>query len=329
MDSNRTKERIGINAVSRTVEVDWASGWQEYEAQNDDAVDGIILMRKGRDNPTDTGGVVFVQVKCGGNGYRSDQRQYPDHLCIALGEQYIRNHQPRWNRLPGPVVLIFVDDTIDKRLPPAWWVNLRDPNCISPSNGGNILIPKSQRFGHHAKGMFHSLCGPGPADRRLKTISLSRQQLVPIRLGSSESLRNDAWEFYKEWRHDDTSRFHSELGEILVNRVGWKHLTRKGRSPERIIHSWLLLGAAREMVRQDANALYLGHAKVTTVSGGLTKIVDYLGLKANIVFPHRHQSMVQVVLKRQRLLNTKYRGAGAEKLWFYSVFEPRRGMELS
>ncbi|MGY0552003.1 DUF4365 domain-containing protein [Vreelandella sp. 2A-K22] len=328
MANNRTKERIGVNLVQRIVETDWESGWQEYAAQNDDAVDGIILMRKGSKHQADTGGVVFVQVKCGGDGYRQDQKQYPDHLCISLGKGYLEKHLPRWKKVPGPVVLIFVDDTISRKAPPAWWVDLRS-DCISPTNQGLVMIPKSQRFGHHAKGDFHSLCGPGPSDRQLMTIKLKREDQVPIQLGRNESLRSDAWEFYKRWREDHEACFHDEFGFIAVNRVGWKHITRIGRSPERIVQSWLLLGAARQMILQNANTAYLGHARVDRLPSGATRIVDYLGLRANVTFPHRHQSVVQVVLKRQRILDTDYGDREKQKVWFYSVYEPRRGMQAA
>ncbi len=42
-------------------------------------------MRKGTAKPADTGGIVFVQVKCGGDGYSKDQKQHPDHVGVALG----------------------------------------------------------------------------------------------------------------------------------------------------------------------------------------------------------------------------------------------------
>lgn len=327
MKNNRTKEAIGINAVRTIVQNDWESGWQEYTAQNDDAVDGIILMRKGSKNPADTGGVVFVQVKCGGNGYLKNQQQYPNHLCIQLGKEYVEKHMPRWNRVPGPAVLIFVDDTLNNKSTQSWWVDLKS-NCVSPTNKGIILIPKKQKFGHHTKGVFHSLCGPGPSDRQLTTIRLTKESQLKIKLGKNESLRNDAWEFYKNWREDKSTCHHDEIGFINVNRVGWKHLTRRGRSHERIVQSWLLLGAARQMVSQNAINSYLGHAQVDKLASGATRIIDYLGLKANVIFPYRHQSVVQVVLKRQRILDAEFGNGESQKIWFYSVYEPRRGMHL-
>ncbi|WP_428567266.1 MAG: DUF4365 domain-containing protein [Solidesulfovibrio sp. DCME] len=321
--SNRTTERIGINAVSKIVECNWESGWQEYSAHNDDAVDGIILMRRGTKEPIDTGGVVYVQVKCGGNGYRRDQKQYPNHIGIQLGKKYIEKHRPRWMKTLGPMILIFVDDTIDSNTPSAWWANLRDEESYSPTNQGMILIPKAQRFAHHSKGDFHKLCGPTTRDRQLEEIKLSRNDLVLPRLGKDESLRNDAWNFYKNWRDDPKARSNPVLGEILVNRVGWKHITRKSRLPERIIQSWLLLGAAKVMTYTCKKIFNLGHARYIIFPDGNVNIVDYLGFRATVSFPHRHHSVLQVILRRSRLIGPQYEGT---KIWFYSVYEMRRGI---
>jgi len=324
--SNRVKERIGIGAVSRIVEVAWESGWQEYSASNDDAIDGVVLLRKGHLRPTDTGGLVFVQVKCGGDGYRDDQKQYPNHICVKLGPDYVANHKPRWARVPGPAVLIFVDDVVDKMDPPAWWVDLRSQDAYSPTNPGVVLVPKSQRFAHHTKGEFHRLCGTGTHDRLLRRYSLSREDCVLPVLGASESLRNDAWLFYKKWREDFDSRLSPCLGPVLVNRVGWKHITRQGRLPERIVQSWLLLGAAKKLITESQDFYTLGHARKTTFADGNTVVEDYLGLRGVVAFPYRDQSVVQVVLRRSRLLTPGERFPASEKIWFYSVYELRRGV---
>ena len=328
MTSNRVKERIGINFVAKTVEVDWESGWQEYAAQNDDAIDGVILMRRGTKRPSDTGGVVFVQVKCGGNGYRQDQVQYPNHLCIALGKDYIDAHRPRWMKVPGPATLVFVDDTVSKQQPLAWWADLKASESYSPTNAGVILVPKTQKFAHHTKSEFHRLCGSGPADRPLEKLRLDRLDTLLPKLGKTESLRDDAWAFYKSWRADLSACRHSSLGQVLVNRVGWKHITRRGRLPERIVQSWLLLGAARAMVSNCGKVFNLGHAKYRTLPDGNIKVVDYLGLRATVFFSYRHHSVVQVVLRRSRLLSPLNQQVERQKIWFYSVYELRRGMGI-
>lgn len=325
--SNRVKGRIGINRVASLVEGIWECGWQEYAPQNDDAFDGVIILRRGKKRPVDTGGLVFVQVKCGGDGYRQDQKQYPDHICVALGSEYIAAHRERWQVSPGPAVLVFVDDTINRETPPAWWVNLKDQASYSPTNAGMILLPKNQQFSHHTKGNFHKLCGYGPQDRKLQQIKLTRAETIIPQLGKSESIRNDAWNFYKNWRADPIACTNPILGLILVNRVGWKHITRPGRFPERILQSWTLLGAAQKIVRGSGQIFNLGHAKTITLRDGNLYTVEYLGLRAVVVFPHRHHAVVQVVLKRSRLVSPGNTHAERDKVWFYSVYELRRASQ--
>src|SRR5471032_778028 len=325
--NNRVKERIGINAVSRIVETLWESGWQEYSAANDDAIDGVILLRRGSAQPKDSGGIVFVQVKCGGNGYRKDQLQYPDHIGVALGKEYIETHRPRWELAPGPAVLVFVDDTKSRMDPPSWWVDLKDQTAYSPTNGGMILIPKSQRFAHHTKGDFHRLCGAGTHDRILSVVDLSRAETLIPRLGKGESLRDDAWAYYKNWRADAAARHNPKLGEILINRTGWKHITRRDRLPERIMQSWLLLGAAKKIIETEKNVINFGRVKKQVLKDGNTLVEDYLGLRAAVTFSYRHHAVVQVVLKRSRVIcpDPSWRGSDRQKIWFYSVYEVRRG----
>jgi hypothetical protein len=325
MTSNLVKSRIGINKVSTTVENLWESGWQEYAAQNDDAFDGIIILKRGSKKPAATGGIIFVQVKCGSDGYKKIQKQYPNHIGVALGEEYIDAHIPRWNSAPGPAVLIFVDDETSKTNPNAYWVDLRMDASYSPSNSGMILIPKSQRFSHHSKGDFHRLCGVNPIDRALEEITLSRTDGFIPNLGFKSSLRADAWKFYADWKNSPAIDNNPALGPILVNRVGWDHITRANRLPERVAQSWHLLGAAKKMITSCTNYWTLGNASSKTFSNGSTEVTDYLGLRAKVTFPHRHHSVVQVILRRSRVTATITNEAISQKIWFYSVYELRRG----
>jgi hypothetical protein len=173
------------------------------------------------------------------------------------------------------------------------------------------------------------MCGPRIADINLKILKIARDQMMPIRLGKNESIRNDAWSFYKNWRDDGNLCIHPDLGYIIVNRVGWKHMTRKGRSQDRIINSWLLLGVAKQMVIQGANVFYLGHSNVENIEDNVIKIIDYLALRSIVVMPHRQETMVQVVLKRCRYINKCYTEPVSQKIWLYSIFEPRRGMKIN
>lgn len=326
MVSNLVKSRIGINKVSTTVENLWESGWQEYAAQNDDAFDGVIIMKRGTKKPAATGGMVFVQVKCGSDGYKKIQKQYPNHIGVELGKDYLESHLPRWQKAAGPAVLIFVDDETSKTNPNAYWVNLRLANTYSPTNAGMILIPVGQRFSHHSKGDFHRLCGSDPADKVLEEIALNRKDSFIPGLGAKNSLRVDAWTFYSEWKNAKSLDINPTLGPILVNRLAWDHMTRASRLPERVAQSWLLLGAAKSMITKCTNYWTLGNATSKIYADGSTEVTDYLGLRAKVSFPHRHHSVVQVVLKRSRLTTTGIsRHPTRQKIWFYSVYELRRG----
>jgi hypothetical protein len=195
--SNSQKEAVGIRVVATFVREPWDCRWQEYEARNDNGIDGVVIMRKGQ---RETGGVVFVQVKCGGDGYRSDQAQYPNHIGVKLGPAYVEEHKGRWLATPGPCVIVFVDDKEDKKNPPAWWGNLKDASLYSPTNQGMLLLPKAQRFGAHSKGDFHKLCGSRPIDTALPVLEASREDLIVPR--SKETLHQAARGFYKAWSQE-------------------------------------------------------------------------------------------------------------------------------
>ena len=70
----------------------------------------------------------------------------------------------------------------------------------------------------------------------------------------------------------------------------------------------------------------LGRATIKTSESGLNVITDHLGLRATIIFPHRHQSVVQIVLKRERKLSKEYSSPPEQKIWFLSIYELRRGV---
>ncbi len=314
-----------MNKVSVVVENLWEAGWQEYGAQNDDAFDGVVIMKRGSKRPTATGGMVFVQIKCGSQGYKKVQKQHPGHVGVLLGADYLAKHLPRWEKAPGPAVLVFVDDEASKENPNAYWADLRLAATYSVTNRGLVLVPLGQRFGHHSKGDFHRLCGSNPADQGLQEITLRRKDGFIPSLGAKESLRNDAWQFYTAWKESPGIDINPALGPVLVNRVGWDHITRKDRLPERVAQSWLLLGAAKSMIANCAQYWTLGNATSRVLSNGNTEVIDYLGLRAKVAFPYRHHSVVQVILKRSRLTEGVRPNFARQKIWFYSVYELRRG----
>ena len=170
------------------------------------------------------------------------------------------------------------------------------------------------------------MCGTSHIDRELEKLNISRNEVFIPTLGRNESLRAEAWEYYKSWRSNLHERTNQVLGEILVNRVGWKHITRRGRHSERIIQSWLLLGAAKKAIMESKKIYQLGRAREKKFSDGNTELTDYLGIRVNVSFPYRHESIIQVILKRSRLLMPDNLNPERQKIWFYSVYELRRGI---
>lgn len=320
--SNAQKEAVGIRVVATFVREPWDCRWQEFEARNDNGVDGVIIMRRGS---KETGGLVFVQVKCGGNGYRADQKKHPDRIGVNLGREYLEKHIPRWNSMPGPCVIVFVDDNVDKKDPPAWWGDLKDPSIYSSTNKHLLLLPKAQRFGSHSKGEFHKLCGAGPIDKVLPLVKVECEDLIIPK--GKETLLQAARGFYKQWSRVSFPTKNPTLGDVLVNRTGWRHITNQSRLAERQMQSLTLLGVARRMLDELDDIEMLGRARVTDSGEGWKKVVDHLGIRANVLFPHRHQSVVLIVLRRERLISSNAHSKPQQKIWFLSVYELRRGVK--
>jgi hypothetical protein len=225
-----------------------------------------------------------------------------------------------------PVVIIYVDDSTDKIMPKAWWVNAKSSETYSDLAKSYVLIPESQRFGEHSIGHFKKLCGYRLIDRELKTIKLSREDAGYLSL--SGSIKKEARIFYTKWSNSHPSeKTNRGLGEICISRVGWRHISRKGRKPELMLQSWQLLGAARRIIMEIDKAFQISQKKTTSTSTNEYVIKDFISLRAKILFPQRHESVIQVLLQRKRVFDLN-KGLKSRNIWFYSVYEPRRGRSV-
>jgi len=63
----------------------WNSRWQQLDAHNDDAVDGLILLESGGEM---TGQVIFVQVKCSRRKLRDDGNR-----SVAIEARQLTKHE--------------------------------------------------------------------------------------------------------------------------------------------------------------------------------------------------------------------------------------------
>jgi hypothetical protein len=331
-ESRTVTETDAIGAVQRYVRHDWFSRWQEFEARNDDGIDGIVMLRKkiidktaSGDKPNFTShpirGILFVQVK-GGESYFKEFQKRPDHIGIQLGEKYIREHRPRWNALPGPAILVYVDTVNFKQNLDAWWTDLKDDSSYSTENKQIVLVPKSQRFGPHSKGDMRKLAGPAMQyDEQLRVICLTKEDSSYIHL--NQPLKDCARTFYRDWSAlSAAERTNPTVGEVLITRVGWRHLTRLGRRQERIVQSMQLLGAAKRIIQEVGSIGWLGRMEERQLKNGNIQRRELLGIRAKVKFPFRHESVVQVILERKRIYGQTLL---SEQAWFYSVYEARRG----
>ncbi|ENU89676.1 hypothetical protein F884_01848 [Acinetobacter sp. CIP 102143] len=327
----RILDNLGVTSVTNFVETQILCGWQGYDAKNDNAFDGMIIMRRGSSSAKETGGILFVQIKCGTTGgYKVVRQRDPENIGIQVGEVYIRNHRERWNIVPSPSILIFVDaDNYDVRQPHKYepimyWVDLKKDESYCATNKQLILVPKKNKISLKTKGEFHELCRGYLGNATLEDIFINSSEGLPVHLGSKISLKSSAWDFYKNWRNQGIYN-HQKLGKIYINGMGWRHITRAGRGNQRIVASWLLLPVARKIIEITQDFKVLDRIDIKQRSD-LNRVLirDYIALRAKVSFNYRDSSIVQVILKRERLYDVN-NGLVNQNLWFYSVFELRRG----
>jgi hypothetical protein len=315
----RPQDATGMNRVGTIVQGRSGHGWQPYDHINDNGVDGIIIKRK---HGVDTGEIIFVQVKCGsGNGYFKATKNRPKYFGVNVGKDYITTHRPRWNKLFGPIILVYVDFKSEK----AWWTDLKNDNSFTPENNSIILVPKHQRFGEHSFGNFNSLKGFLHIDPELTEIKLDTDDISYYDF-TKTTIKNSAKCFYKKWATSN-ERNNPTLGEIIVSREGWRHISRKGRKPERIIQSWNLLGVAKKIIQTVEKAYQLRQYKSMKDKLGNYLITDYISLRAQVLFPQRHSSVIQVILIRKRKFSSTD-DLLENKIRFLSVYEPMNGKKI-
>lgn len=310
----RPQDATGMAEATIIVQGKAKNGFQPYSAINDNGVDAMIIMRK---DSIDTGEILFTQIKCGtGNGYFKKTKKRPAHFGVNVGEQYIMDHRPKWNNLPSPIILIYVDYHTRK----AWWTDLRDENSYTLENKSIILVPKNQRFGKHSFGEFKKLKGNSFISKEIPSTEMTEEDFEHLKFNQNN--KESAKEFYTNWSLSaESERTHAELGEIIISRVGWRHLTSNDRKQSRIINSLSLLSVAKKMVLTTNKCYQISKPIDKILNDGSLLISDYLVIKSVVKFPFRQSSLIHVILKRKRLLNSE-NDVIKRKIWLYSVYEP-------
>lgn len=310
-------ENRGRSVVQDYVSAQSNHGWQELDPQNDDGVDGLIFIKK---KGNKTGEIVFAQIKCGvkGRGYWTESSTRPGYIGVHLTEDYINKHRERWKTVPGPMILIFVEYESRK----AYWADLRNNASFTSDNKQIVLIKKSQRFGSHSFGEFKKLKGYTHINQAYDWIDVSLEDVNYIKLELYIPFKEQAKKYYKDWINSHASEKTCPLlGEIIVSRVGWRHITRRKRKKSRIIQSLQLLGIAKQIIKQSNKFWQVKVMEIKTLADGTIIHTDFIGLRGRVKFTFRGATIVQVLLKRKKIVNTNT-GIYKSEIRFYSVYEP-------
>lgn len=312
----RPQEAIGMATTLATVQGRANHGWQPYDAANDNGVDGLIIIRK---KDIDTGQLVFAQVKCGSpGGYYKEAQIRPNKFGVNVGQAYIETHRTRWNSVPGPMIMIYVDYETQK----AWWTDLKNDDSYIAENRSLVLFDKRQVFERHSFGNFRKLKGYIFINPNYEELVIPNHATDYLHLNSNTSLKNQAKEYYQNWSNELVpQRTHASLGEITISRSGWRHLIRSGRRQNRIFNSLQLLGVAKEIILNTKSVFQVKVDKNLILGDGAHYLEDYLGIRAKCKFENRHSSVVHVSLKRKRWVNDGT-NTFEQKVWFHSVYEP-------
>lgn len=319
----------------------WGWSWSEMGQADDDGIDGLAYLRTMEVNakkPTDrrswkhqfTGGLIHVQVKSGAS-YVAAKHQ--DYLEIKISN--LEKKRELWLKSSLPVALLYVkEEPLGKSPSKGWWADLKSADSYTAS--GTVIVPLKNRFqaGLECRRPFSRLATGQHRQLGLAEIDLSKPGGLPHNLNTlAKGLKFAALDFYRLWKSAGATS--PVLGEIVINRTGWSHMTRVGRPVSRIQTSFELLPAAARIIATVKTWQILRRGeKERTFPDGSWAIYDYLGVSAMVKWPAREASEVMVILRRQTTFcedsastetppNKKIQVLGSTT-WFYSVYEPGR-----
>lgn len=317
----------------------WGWAWSEMGQADDDGFDGLIYSRTKQINiekPADrrywkhvySGGLIHSQIKSGAS-YIVDRT--PEYIEIRVADIFAK--KDLWLKSPIPVALIYVQEEVIGKTPRnAWWTDLKSSE--SYTTRGSILIPLKNRFqaGIECRSLFNRLAKGQQRYLGLTKIDMTEPSALPNKLDQmSKAKKAAAIEFYKKWKA--SCPINPKLGQIIVNRTGWSHLTRSERPVPRILNSFELLPAAARIVSEIKDWKILRRGKsIRELNKHNYCSYDYIGISALVNWQAKPPTEVMVILRRQTTISegtdikertTKVFDVSV-KIWFYSVYEPGR-----
>lgn len=321
------KEDMSVNDIARYIT--YTLGWKLTPFPDKmQALDGIIHVCKARGQLT--GDQINVQIKTG-KSYLTKTEKGSDLLINLRDPIAFKKWKRIWLNVPGVMLFLFADYENDySKAPAIYWADLKDKFSYAPDNSPKIFIPANQRVDASFYNTLSNLNDFKPlysySSNLLETAVPAGSQKI-MSLSRAKSLKDMATEFYKEWRESRPDRISPVFGEILVNRVGWKNISRNARKSERITQSWELLGVAREIIKTVRKAtLIRKHYKFRfdPVKNTITS-KKYYYLRAKVRFDHRSESVIYVIIRKITTESTYDRSIVDDNSWFYNVYEGGRG----
>lgn len=318
-EKEKANNQESSNFIKQYFEKNFNVIFQEFKYKNREELDGLIYLKLKNGK---LGDKIYFKLSHAIK-ITTDKNLFKNHIRIKFPNDYLDKYKVIWKNIDHPVILLHIVKI--NNVFNCWWVNLKNKGSFAPDNNNHLIFPKQQKLGKHSFGDIKKLFGYRLIDEDLQLIALRRKDVnyFPI----SESIKDTARQFYRNWSHSPKEeRTNPALGEITVNRVGWRHMTRKNRTNERVIQSWFLFGAAKKIIQEVNTFIPLGHNKYEHFSDNRIIYRDFVGLKGQVMFPHRQESQVMVVLKRQQVYDNKYGNELQDKkIWLYSIYESKRG----
>lgn len=295
--SNYFRELTGVRVVSMYVQEFFHWGWQKTDQENDDGIDGFIIIRSR--SGKDLGAMIKVQIKCG-----------PSYLSSRINDEAVRispfdsksafeSHLNSYSKSTCPVILVWVN-TRKKGLkvddlyhPEVWWRRVDDYKYNDES-----VITLDKKLGEHSKGDLFSLVKGHIKDwTGYPSIILKGDYKHYF---YSDQLKQDALSFYRKWRNWDTF-LHYQGKSFLVkkSRLGWRHINYKKRGQERISTSLRLLPLVDEIISEFNGRPILLNSKLL----GDHVLCEKYGIRCLVIVKDITMKVQVVLIKRINQMN--------------------------
>lgn len=324
-----------IDGVCRS----WGWAWHGIEQADDDGLDGLVYLRTMQVNatkPTDrrswkhqfTGGLIHVQVKSGDSYVYA---RTSEEIEISIANLSVK--KDLWMKSPLPVAFIYVkNESLGKTPKSAWWADLKSPKAYTERDTIRVSLRNRFQAGIECRRPFERLASGQHRRLGLAEIDMAIPGQLPSKLDQMKNgAKFAAINFYRCWKSSTVTN--PVLGEVIVNRTGWSHMTRVDRPVSRILTSFELLPAAARIVSEVRSWQVLRRgASVRSFDDDSWAVYEYIGLSAMVKWAARAPTEVTVILRRQTTFaedpttGPVQKGVRVieRKTWFYSVYEPGR-----